>query len=71
MPWLDDLINRKFEQIINHFWHQRLHLLVRSSEVRVCIDLDQPNPKILVKEEVETEELEHTLSSVWVHLPSH
>ena len=59
------------EHLVNHFWDESLGKSVGSTDVRVAVNLDQPNSEVLVYHEVVAKQFEVVLAVVGVELRLH
>lgn len=70
MFWLIPRIHSKSNDILLHFGHHFLNILIWHAQVRISVDLDEPHPKVFIYEKIKAEQLEAILSVVRIQLLS-
>lgn len=68
LRWQVDLINGQLEQVVDHSRQQNLQQARRLLKAGICVDLDQPDVKVLIDEVIEAKQLKAVLAPVWIDL---
>ena len=63
----NDWVAHNLKHVVDHLGHQIFHILVGSTQIRIIVHFNQPNAKVLIKQEVKTKKLIDILSVIWVH----
>ena len=63
-------VHSKSNDILLHFWHQLLNILIGHAQIWVGVDLDEPHPKVFIYQKIKAKQLEAVLPIVWIQLLS-
>lgn len=58
IPYREGFVKSEFKGVIHKIRNEAWQVIVNHTKIRVGVDLNQPDPKILIYQKVETHELE-------------
>ena len=64
-------VNSERHQLIDHFGHESLHVIVWRAKIRVRVYFNKPNSEVFIDQKVEAEKLKTFFASIRVHLLFH
>lgn len=62
--WIESYL----EHLADHFWEQSAHAFIQIGNLRVGVDLDEPDAEVFIDHKVEPEELKRVLSLARIKL---
>jgi hypothetical protein len=63
-----DGVYRQLYRVVQHLWHELGDILVGRAQIRVGVDLDEPDPKIFIDQKIKSEKFPAVLPMVRIEL---